>query len=258
MNTYVNNLLKYKDLFVALVTQDIKLKYRNSFLGILWSLLNPLLMMVVLSVVFMTLFENEIQYYSLYVLSARILYQFFSESTTFAMDSIQVNSHLIQKVYVPKYFFPLTKIFSSFVTTLISLLTIVIMMIIYGIPFTWMKLLFIVPMIYLFGISAGIGLLLSSINVFFKDVKHFYSVLLMILMYMTPMFYPVSIIPDNLMPIIMMNPLYHVIEMFRGIVMYGLMPSISLQLFSLFYMIIYSMLGLFVFYKTQDRFIHYI
>jgi len=258
MNTYVNNLLKYKDLFIELVTKDITLKYRSSFLGILWSLLNPLMMMVVLSIVFMSLFDNEIQYYPLYVLTARILFQFFSESTNFAMDSIHANGHLIRKVYVPKYFFPLSKLCSSFITTMISLLTIVLMMIIYGIPFTWMKLLFIIPMIYLLGISAGIGLLLASINVFFKDMKHFYSVVIMILMYMTPIFYPASIIPDNFMPIIMLNPIYHVIEMFREIVMYGVMPHLSYFLYSLFHMLFYSVLGLFVFYKTQDRFIHYI
>lgn len=258
MHIYFQNLLKYKDLFLELVIKDIKLKYRNSILGVFWSMLNPLLMMVVLSIVFMALFRNDIPNFPLYVLIGRILYHFFSESTGFAMDSINTNSQLIRKVYVPKYYFPLSRICSSFITSIVGFIPIILVMAILGIPFRWINLLFFIPLIYLLGISAGIGLLLSAVNVFFQDVKHFYSIVLLVLMYMTPIFYPVSIIPDKYMPIIMLNPLYSVVEIFRDIVMYGVISDPLLHLLSIFYMLFYGILGLLVFYKTQDRFIYHL
>lgn len=258
MRQYLLNLLKYRDLFVELVKKDIKLKYRNSILGVFWSMLNPLLMMVVLSIVFMELFRVEIPNFPIYVLIGRILYQFFSESTNFAMDSVHVNGQLIRKVYVPKYFFPLSRVCSSFITTLIALIPLFIMMVVSGMTFNWINLLFILPMLYLLIICSGIGLLLSSLNVFFKDMKHLYSVLLMIVMYMTPIFYPVSIIPDQYMIFFYVNPLYPIVEIFRDIVMYQVMPDTTMHLLSVAYAIIYWAVGLFVFYKCQDRFIYYL
>ncbi len=258
MNTHVQNLYKYKDLFFELIKKDIKLKYRNSILGILWSMLNPLLMMVVFGIVFMALFKNEIPNFLVYVLIGRVIYQFFSESTNFAMDSIYANSQLIRKVYVPKYFFPISRVCSSFITMVIAFFPVLIMMLITGIPFRWINLLFFIPLIYLLLIATGIGLLLSSINVFFKDMKHFYSILLLVVMYMTPIFYPASIIPDQYMPIILLNPLYPIVEMFRDIVMYAQLPNSTIHLLSFVYAILYSGLGLFVFYKTQDRFIYHL
>lgn len=258
MKSYIQNLMKYKDLFIELVKKDIKLKYRNSALGVLWSMLNPLLMMIVLSIVFMTLFRNNIPNFPVYVLIGRILYQFFSEATSFAMDSIYVNGQLIRKVYVPKYFFPLSRVLSSFVTAIIALVPLVLMMVVTGLPFRWINLLFIVPLFYLLVISAGIGLLLSSVNVFFKDLKHMYSIVLLILMYMTPIFYPSSIIPEKYMPIILLNPLYLIVEMFRDVVLYGVMPDPRAHLILIIYMIVYGISGLLVFYKTQDRFIYHL
>lgn len=258
MNGAIENLVKYKDLFFELVKKDIKLKYRNSVFGILWSMLNPLLMMVVLSIVFMALFRNNIPNFPVYVLIGRIVYQFFSESTNFAMDSIHANGHLIRKVYVPKYFFPLSRVVSSFITMLLSLVPLILMMLFTRMTFHWMNLFIVVPMMYLLVVSAGIGLLLCSINVFFNDMKHFYSIILMVVMYMTPIFYPPSIIPEQYTILIELNPLFPIVEMFRDIVMYGVMPGLTTHLILIFYMLFYGGIGLLVFYKTQDRFIYHL
>jgi len=258
MNRYVSNFYKYKDLFIELVKKDIKLKYRNSVLGILWSMLNPLLMMIVLSIVFSALFKNDIPHFAVYVLIGRIIYQFFSEATNFAMDSIYANGQLIKKIYVPKYFFPLSRVCSSFVTTIIALIPLALVMIATGVPFRWTNLLIIFPLFYLIVISAGIGLLLASINVFFKDMKHFYSIVLLVVMYLTPIFYPASIIPEKYMPLVMLNPLYTIVDMTRDVMMYGVTPDLSSHLLAIVYMVLYSILGLSVFYKTQDRFIYHL
>jgi len=258
MNTYAKNLFKYKDLFVELVIKDIKLKYRNSVLGVLWSMLSPLLMMVVLSIVFMALFKSQIPNFPVYVLIGRILYQFFTESTSFALDSVYANGQLIKKIYVPKYFFPLSRICSSFITTMIALIPLVAMMAFTGMTFKWINLLFVIPLVYLLIISASIGLILSCVYVFFRDMKHFYSIVTLIIMYMTPIFYPASIIPEKYVPIVMLNPLYTIVEMFRDYVMYGVMPNASSHLICLVYMLLYGTGGLLAFYRTQDRFVYHL
>lgn len=258
MRNLLSNPYKYKDLFIELVKKDIKLKYRKSTLGVFWSMLNPLLMTGVLTIVFMSLFKSDIPHFPLYVMAGRVLYHFFAEATDFAMNSIHANSQLIRKVYVPKYFFPLSRVCSSFITTLFALVPIIAIMPLMDVPYRWMNLLFIIPLIYLFAISAGIGLLLASINIFFNDMKHFYSILLMLLMYMTPIFYPANIIPEQYLNIIQLNPLYDVLVIFRDVVMFGILPDFSYHVLPIIYMIGLPALGLFVFYKTQDRFIYHL
>lgn len=258
MSAYLQNLYRYKDLFIELVVKDIKLKYRHSFLGILWSMLSPVLMMIVLCVVFMALFRSQIPNFPVYVLIGRILYQFFSEATSFAMDSIYANGQLIKKVYVPKYFFPLARVCSSFITTMVGLIPLALIMAITGMTFKWINLLVFIPLFYLLVISAGIGLLLSALNVFFRDMKHLYSIVLLVVMYMTPIFYPVSIVPEKFMPLFILNPLYPIVEMFRDVVMYGVMPSALDHTILLIHMFVYKVVGLYVFYRTQDKFIYHV
>jgi len=229
MKTYVYNFIKYKDLFLELIRKDIKLKYRSSVLGILWSML-----------------------------TGRLLYQFFSESTNFAMESIGANGQLIKKVYVPKYLFPLSRICSSFITTLISLLPLLLVMIVSGMKFHWVMLLSVVPLFCLLITSIGVGLILSTINVFFKDMKHLYSIVLTVIMYMTPIFYPASIIPSQYRFLVEMNPLFNIVGMFRVLIMEGALPSLDTVLVTLLYSCIIFLIGFFVFYKKQDEFIFYI
>ncbi|WP_195573531.1 ABC transporter permease [Paenibacillus sp. 1001270B_150601_E10] len=258
MKDHIYNFLKYKDLFFELIKKDIKLKYRNSVLGILWSMLNPLLMMIVLTIIFSNLFNKHIEHFPVYVLTGRLIYQFFSESTNFAMDSIGSNSQLIKKVYVPKYLFPLSRICSSFITTLISMVPLLLVMLVTGMPFHWLNLLAIFPMICLLISSVGIGLLLATINVFFKDMKHLYSIILTVIMYLTPIFYPASIIPDKYRVIVEMNPIFNVVVMFRNLIMEGTLPPLSMMGVTLFYSCCIFVIGFFVFYKKQDKFIFYI
>lgn len=258
MKTHLANLYKYKDLFFELIKKDIKIKYKNSILGVLWSILNPLLMMVVLTIVFMEIFKNNIPNFPVYVLIGRILYQFFSESTNFALDSVYANGQLLRKIYVPKYYFPISRVCSSFVTTLLAFIPLIFMMIYSGIQFQWINLLFIIPLLYLLLIAIGIGLILAAINVFFRDIKHFYSIMLLVVMYMTPIFYPDTIIPEKYMSIIMLNPLYPIVQMFRDVVMYGQFFEPLHHNLALSYAIIYPIIGIVVFYKLQDRFIHHL
>jgi len=227
-------------------------------LGVLWSLLNPLLMMVVLTIIFSEVFKSKIENFPVYVLTGRMLYSFFSEATNFAMNSIINNSQLLRKVYVPKYFFPLSRVCSSFITSLIGLIPIFLVMIITGVQFSFYNFLIVIPLFLLLVIAMGAGLILSTIFVFFRDMGHLYSVVLMILMYMTPIFYPASIIPDKYHWIIELNPLYPVLKMFRDLMINGQLFEWYELLIAGVYAVIYFVVGVFVFYKKQDRFIFHI
>ncbi len=258
MKAYIQNFLKYRYLLKELVVKDVKLKYRRSFLGIIWSILNPLLMMIVLSIVFSTVFKRNIPNFTVYLLTGRVLFEFFSQATNSSMRAVISNSSLIKKVYIPKYIFPLASCLSSFVNLLFSLVAIIIMLVITKVKITWSIILFPLPLIYVLLFSTGVGMILSAYGVFFRDIVHLYGVLLTALMYFTPLFYPVDIIPPKYQFIIKLNPLYYNIECFRQIVLYGVSPSLQLHLTCFFIGIITLLVGMFLFYRKQDKFILYL
>lgn len=224
----------------------------------LWSLLNPLLMMMVITIVFSTLFRFDIKNFPIYLLTAQVLFNFYSEATNMAMTSIIGNGSLIRKVYIPKYIFPLSKVLSSFVNLIFSLFAIIIMIIITKVKITWVILLFPLPLIYVLLFSIGMGLILSALSVFFRDMLHLYGVILTAWSYLTPIFYPANIIPDRFKFFLEFNPMYYIIECFREIVLYGKVPSLKLNLICLLFCTISLLIGMFVFYKKQDKFILYI
>ncbi|SHK24101.1 ABC transporter permease [Tepidibacter formicigenes] len=258
MNEYIYNFKKYRPLLKELVLRDIKLKYRRSVLGILWSILNPLLMMLVLTIVFSTLFKRSIDNFPVYLLCGRIIFDFYSQSTREAMTSIVSNGILIRKVYIPKYIFPISKGISTFVNLLFSLIALFIVMIVTNVKITWAIMLIPLPLIYIFIFSIGIGLTLAAYTVFFRDIVHLYSVVLTAWMYLTPLFYPVEIIPDSFKFVIYLNPLYYIIECFREIVLYGQIISLQKHLICILISLFSIVFGIIVFKKKQDKFILYI
>ena len=156
------NFIKYYDLLIALLLRDIKIKYKRSILGFAWSILNPLLMMIVMSIVFSTIFKTDIKNFPMYLITGQVIFSFFSEATNTAMTSIISNGGLIKKVYIPKYIFALSKVMFSFTNMLFSLVAVVIVAIATKLPITPAILLFPLPLIYVFIFSLGIGLLLAS------------------------------------------------------------------------------------------------
>ncbi|MBN1072378.1 ABC transporter permease [Clostridium botulinum] len=258
MITQVETFKNYKDLLWEFVKKDIKLKYRNSVLGIIWSMLNPLLIMIVLTFIFSNLFKNKIPNFPVYCLSGKLVYDFFSQATNQSMNSITGKSSLIKKIYVPKYLYPLSRVISSFIIFLISLIPLIIIMFVMKVQVTRMILFIFYPLICLFFIALGIGLILSTINVFFRDMEHLYSVILIVIMYSSAIFYSPDIINAKYVDILNLNPIFPVIKVFRDCVLYGKITSVQSWGLCFIYVLIAFIFGVIVFYKKQDKFILYI
>ena len=255
MSTYIQNFKKFKPLLIELVSRDIKNKYRRSVLGVLWTLLNPLLMMIVLSIVFSNLFKFDIENYPVYILSGQVIYNFFSEATQSAMSAIINNESLLKKVYIPKYMFVFSLVLSSIINVLASHCAMLIVMIATGVELSWTMILFFVPIIFLALFSLGVGLILSAAVVKFRDIMHLYSVFVTALMYMTPVIYAMSLLPDWLYNIVRWNPITNYLMMYRDVMLNGVLFDPVSLIVGIVEGIGMVLIGLFYFYKKQDTFI---
>ena len=250
---------KYRFLLQNLIQRDIKVKYRRSTLGILWSVLNPLMMMIVLTLVFSYFFRFDIENYPVYILSGQLIFNYFTESTSMAMESVIGYAPLIKKVYVPKYIFPLEKSCFSFINMCFSLIALLIVMVLTGAKFHATFFLAVYPMLTLFVFSLGVGLFLSSSAIFFRDIIHLWSVFTTALMYASAVFYPVSILDNTPMQfIINLNPIYWYIDAFRQVVLRGEFFSPNHIIICALCAVIAMIVGCVTFKKGQDSFILYI
>lgn len=255
MTTYIQNFLKFRPLLNELVARDIKIKYRRSVLGVLWTLLNPLCMMIVLSIVFSNIFRFGIENFPIYLLAGQVIFNFFSDSTTTSMSAIISNASLIKKIYVPKYLFVISRILSSIINLCASFCAMLIVMVVLRVELHYTVLLVWIPLIILIVFSLGVGLLLAALTVKFRDIMHLYSVFVTALMYLTPVIYSISLLPETIKKIVMLNPLTNILIMFRNIMMYNTMPSWTSILLGVIEATAMLLIGLRVFYKMQDEFI---
>ena len=258
LHPYFSKFLKYRNLLYQLVRRDFLAKYKRSVLGVLWSVLNPLLTMLVITIVFSYIFRFEIENFPVYLLSGQIVFNMFSEITNMAMGAVLGNAALMKKVSVPKYIFPISRAVSGLVNFALSFVALVIVMAVTKAPFHPSMLYAIVPTFLIFVFSMGIGLMLSALVVFFRDINYLYGVGLTVVTYFTPLFYPISIIPDRFLWIISLNPLFHFVQCFRTCAIYGAIPTLWQNLVCTLLAISSLGMGLFVFYKKQDQFILYV
>lgn len=246
---------KRKGLLWELVKKGIKLKYRRSYLGIIWSFLEPLMTTIVLTVVFGTLLGKGGRDFPLYVLCGRLLYSFYSSSTKSAAKSIRTNASMIKKVYVPKYLYPLSSILYNYVITGISLL-VLIPLCIYCRQYPSLHMLYaFIPFALLFILTYGSGMILATVAVFFRDMEYLWDVLLMIIMYTSAIFYtPEKLLKSGYGWILKYNPMYCIIMNFRCAMM-GEPLNLQYLLTAAMYGVVLSVIGTYVFYKKQDQFI---
>lgn len=249
---------KYRNLLVELVKKDIKLKYRNSYLGVIWTMLEPLLTMVVLTLVFSRLLGKGTRDFPVYILTGRLLYSFFSNGTKAALRAVRANAGMIKKVYVPKYMYPFASVLSGYAIFLISLVVLAIVAVVRGVYPTLQLLWIFVPLVQILLITTGVGMLLATMAVFFRDVEYLWGVALMLIMYTSAIFYQVeSVISDKNGWIFKLNPLYAVIENFRNAV-FGQPMNFQSMTYATIFGGVSLLIGVFVFYRKQDKFILYL
>ena len=247
--------MKFQPLLSELVARDIKIKYRRSVLGVLWTLLNPLCMMIILSIVFSSIFKFDVENFPLYVLSGQVIFNFFNDSTTSSMSAIISSASLIKKVYVPKYLFVLSRVMSRFINLMASFTALLLVMVATRAELHWTVFLSVIPLAMVVLFSFGVGMFLAAITVRFRDVIHLYSVFTTGLLYLTPVIYPMAALPDVVKTIVMINPLTNYLLMFRDVMFNNTLPSVFSVLLGIAEAALALALGLYVFYKNQDEFI---
>ena len=253
---YIKNFVNYKYLLFELVKKNIKLKYRRSYLGILWTLVEPLLTMIVLTIVFGTLFGRDDRTYPVFILSGRLLFSFFSSSTKSGLKAISGNAAMIKKVYVPKYIYVISTIISNFITFLISLVVLVGVGAVLRVRPTIYMLQAVIPIIILLVMSLGIGLILATMDVFFRDIEYIWSVVTMLIMYASAIFYSTDRVASTGNAWIFdINPVYMCIANFRRAVLYGQPMDLSYFAKSSAIAVVFIIAGTIMFYKNQDKFI---
>lgn len=245
-------------ILTSLVSKDFKLKYRRSILGVAWSVLNPLLMMIVLAAVFSVVFRGSIEPFPVYLILGQTLFTFMSDATSGAMGSIIESAPLIKKIRINKMLFPLEKVMFALLNFAISLIAVAIVMVFFQVMPTLNILLLPVLLIYLFMFSLGLGLLLAALSVFFRDIMHLWGVILTAWTYATPLFYSIEILPDWMIPIMQFNPMYYYVSYFREIAMWGATPGLTENLICFGCGAAALTVGLLVFRRQQKKFILYV
>ncbi len=249
---------RYSFLVKQLVSRDFKTKYKRSSLGMAWSFLNPLLTMSVQYVVFSTLFKSDIPNYPVYLLTGIIFFSFFNEAVTMGMGSITGNASLIKKVYMPKYIYPVSRILSSLVNFAFALMPLFLVMIVTGTRFGPAMLLLVFDILCLLTFITGMTLLLTTAMTFFQDTQFLWSVVGMMWQYVTPVFYPETIIPAKLLPLYRLNPMYQYITFARTCIIEGVSPGPGAYFYCIISAVLVLVLGLTVFKKHQNKFVLYL
>lgn len=258
-NIYAN-FKKYSFLLQQLIARDFKVKYKRSVLGIVWSLLYPLLTMSVMAIVFSNVFKFSTPgvNYLVYLMSGLVMFNYFSEASNLSMSSVVANFSLINKIYIPKYIFPLSKCLFVGINFLLTLIPLYIIILATGTALNIYHLLLPYAIVCLFMFTFGMGLILATVSVFLRDMFYIYGIITMTWTYLTPLMYDISMISTKLQPFLKLNPLYHYINFVREIILYNRIPQPFTWAVCLLSSVVVLILGIVIFRKNQDKFIYYI
>lgn len=249
---------KHQFLFQQLVHRDFIKKYKRTILGAAWSILSPLMSLFVMSIVFGTLLGSNIEHYTVYLFSGQLIFSFFTESTNGGMSSLLNNADIFTKVNVPKYMFLLSQNISSVINFGLTLAVYFIFVIFDGVTVTWKFIFLIYPIVCLVIFNLGVGLILSALYVFFRDIQYLYSVFTMLLMYMSAIFYSIDTFPQIAKNMFLLNPIYVYIRYFRKIVLEETIPTLQFHLIAFAYAAIAFAVGAWIYKKNNHSFLYYV
>jgi ABC-type polysaccharide/polyol phosphate export permease len=251
-------LYAYRDLVHELVARDLKVRYRRSAFGFLWTMLQPLLTMIVLAVVFSAIFRADIRNYAVYALAGVLFWNFFSQSIVASMNSLRGNAALLRKVAVPLEVFPVATVISGVINLLLALIPLIALMLVTGQALTSALFFLPVAIVLATAFTLGAGLLLSPLAVFFVDVVELVGVVLTLLLYLTPIIYPMSILPEQFRWIVRFNPVRSILEVFRDPIYFGKVPPLSHILVAAAVALVVLVAGAVAFRRSSHRIPFYI
>jgi len=254
----IKELYAYRELLRNLVSRDIKKRYKRSALGFLWVMLDPLLMMLIFYIIFSGFFGKTVHNYTAYVIAGITLWQLFAQGTKVASLAFLLNRNLINKLYLPKSIFPVSVVASSVVHFIFSLVPLFLLIIFSGTNLSSNIVFIPVIVLIIFIFSLGIALTISTLAVFFHDIVYIYEVILLGWMYLSAIFYPVSILPKKFQIIMSLNPLYHYISLFRGCLYDKTLLTTEHVVFGLIFALFSFTLGWSIYYKNKDKIIFYL
>lgn len=257
MNRF-EDMLRWRDLVWALVVRDLKVRYRRSTIGFLWTMLQPLLMMSVMALVFSSVFRIQIANYPVYVLAGVLFWNFFSQTIVTSMNSLRANAGLLQKLPIPKAVFPLATVISGVVNLTLATGPLLGILIATGHPLGPSLLFLPVSILIAATFTLGAGLLLSPLAAFFVDVIELIGVVLMLLLYLTPVMYPMTIVPERFRWIVRLNPVRSILEVFRDPIYYGKVPPLSHLSVAVGVALVALVLGALFFRRSSDRIPFYV
>ena len=247
-----------KFLFSELVKRDFKKKYKRTYLGMVWSVLSPLLTLLVMRLVFTQFFGREMEHYTTYLFCGNIVFAFFSDCTNGGMSSLMGNASIFSKINVPKYLFLFSKSISSLINFGLTFLVFLLFCVIDGVAFTWSFFALLFPIACLIVFNIGLGLILSALFVFFRDIQYLWSVFTHLLMYMSAIFYDINGFDASVQRLFLINPVYVYIKYFRIAVLGGTLPSIQFHALALGYALIAFFIGALMYKKYNHRFLYYV
>lgn len=253
-----NKLLRHQFLFEELVKRDFKKKYKRTVLGMAWSVLSPLLMLLVMRLVFTQFFGRGMEHYTTYLFCGNLVFSYFSESTGQGMTSLMGNAGIFTKVNVPKYLFLFSKNVQTLINFGLTLCVFFVFCVLDGITFTWKFICLLYPIACLVLFNVGVGLILSAMFVFFRDIQYLWSVFTQLLMYMSAIFYTIDSYSYTVQCLFLLNPLYLFIRYFRKIVIEATIPTIWFHLLMLADVIIVFGIGCWMYKKYNTRFLYYV
>lgn len=251
-------IMKNQFLFEELVKRDFKKKYKRTVLGMVWSVLSPLLTLLVMRVVFTQFFGRTTAHYTTYLFAGNLVYSYFRESTSGGMTALAANANIFTKVNVPKYMFLLSKNVSALINFGLTLVVFFVFCFLDGIIFTWKFLMLGYPIICLLVFNVGMGLILSAMFVFFKDTQYLYDVFTLLLMYLSAIFYDISAYTLHQQYLFYLNPIYVYIRYFRKIVIDGVIPKASFHMLAAFYALAALGIGAWIYKKNNHKFLYYV
>lgn len=249
---------EFRFLFEELTKRDFRKKYKRTMLGMMWSILNPLLTLLIMRVVFMQFFGATIPHYTTYLFAGTLVYSYFTEATNNGMYALISNKDIFSKVNLPKYMFVLSANSSAFINFILTVCVFLVFAVVDGIALSWSFLLLLLPIVLLLAFNIGVSMILSAVYLFFQDTKYLYGIFTMLLMYLSAIFYQVESFPLAYQRLFLINPVYVYIKFFRVIVIDGSVPSIKFFLLSVFYALAVNLLGAAIYRKYNNRFLYYV